>query len=57
MNPFTGLQGLNGIKKITGSSSNVIIREQTGIRLVFKLQVPFFIGLERARFENQSKRS
>ena len=30
----TGLQGLNGIKKITGTSGNVIIREQTGIRLV-----------------------
>ena len=49
MNSFTGLQGLNGIKKITGSSSNVIIREQTGIRLVFKLLLLFILLTKSVR--------
>ena len=44
VNPCSGLQGLNGIKKIAGSSSNVIIREQTGLRRVFNFQTRLLIG-------------
>ena len=49
----TGLQGLNGIKKITGTSGNVIIREQTGISRVLRKILQSFLLIGTALSTNQ----